>query len=1365
MSNFSIQTRALLYRVLYHPNINILKTNSKETFDRSNPTPILTKWANFQIQKTQPNFKVEDFSKSFENCEAFVYLISEISAVDLTFILSDPNIESRVKQLIQKMPELGYQEFIPSEDDILNGNEEQIVIFLAKLFIWKPNLKTEPNQIISTFQENKTEPKSTIPSRISPIKTTVSNTPTKTISPVKTTISTSPTKSTTISEKKEDDKPGFQYSSRVTDILSRIRGKSGEETKAAFSKLFTKPQETKTENKPIEKHEEPKTEPITNKFTSPIKTKDNSENEQKIFKHESILSKFKSPIKTKDNSENEQKIVKPESILSKFTSPIKTKDNSENEQKIFKHESILNKFKSPIKTKDNSANEQKIVKPEPQKYIINKQTEIEEQKEIIKEDQKVESDSHSEKQISDNDDEAEILDNENDLFQKEIQIQNIKKNYQSQKDISYNKPNQEQKKFQLPKDSNYGISDLNKKKNLGINNDFVKKDKKESQENDTLSRVQKIVQAQLKKESNFNIDGIYNSTEKILKMIQPTPNDEELFKKIEEFEKQEELNSMNIKLEPKMDVFDQFQFEIPQDLDQESIQILNSYSYSFQDLQTKWDPFKNSLNDIFSNFNLIFLRNSEKLRELYHNLPTLKPKKEKSRAETSEFILVNGVFSILKSHKISDIPTPIRSQILKEIMSIPKLLKIEAFFDVYKKLIDLLESKNIIKKEQEDISNAIRSLFIIYCYKKILRNEVIKVVNNLFPNEEIERTKEEIEEAWDKIINVTTEKSIFQKIIKLILETTTFSNPDHKSKELTEHIFNNAYGETTILLMKIQIPEESKKQIQGILEKGISKTETQQSLQYAHEVLADKLSKSSLSFIVITFENFPEKETFGIGELLYPFLSQFGIISSFTNFLIFQQIFTSISAGHLVQKKTSILGSILHKYAKEHAFKYFVSTFSDLITRIVNEKIYIDISGSDENRNSRNLPHLQKCFGEVIELLMNSISQIPNELRYVGYLLKSKIMSRFPDSATSVVCSYFIQNFVAYGIKNPEKFDIIDFPISENAKLGLCNLSTAIKTFSRGSTFPPHKPQFQPLNTTIISKFSYRSRFVNELTKISFSDKEKENFDIPYCELNTMNLQAKISETWTKNFMFLTNIDQAGYIANNMLDIALLYSSILKKDINFSNILGKRQLANTFESLRKYHKKITELNEYFSGFFETLLKFSQNNKQLIESMKQKEIEKQIETEIQLREKREPQLKQKRSSLFWRKNPTLKSTDIVHDNQLELYITLWDQRKSEKPAKECSVGHSLDPRKQSFSSKFIRLIGNLLGVYDEENRPKQTDSPSAILSVKRFVKMEYLHTKKKHCLVLTSPSGFDNFFALDSKEDVENWIKILKNNQI
>eukprot|EP01156_Anaeramoeba_ignava_P020919 Anaeramoba_ignava/c17606_g1_i1.p1 GENE.c17606_g1_i1~~c17606_g1_i1.p1 ORF type:complete len:138 (+),score=33.22 c17606_g1_i1:36-416(+) len=117
-SNLSLEARALLYRVRYHPSAQLF--NSKEDKNLS-PKQVLINWVNFHLTKSL-NRKIENFGSDLHDSICLSYLLKETLQGNANFleVLQLKEIKERANKLIELISQTTYSRFICTPDDIVN---------------------------------------------------------------------------------------------------------------------------------------------------------------------------------------------------------------------------------------------------------------------------------------------------------------------------------------------------------------------------------------------------------------------------------------------------------------------------------------------------------------------------------------------------------------------------------------------------------------------------------------------------------------------------------------------------------------------------------------------------------------------------------------------------------------------------------------------------------------------------------------------------------------------------------------------------------------------------------------------------------------------------------------------------------------------------------------------------------------------------------------------------------------------------------------------------------------------------------------------------------------------------------------------
>ncbi|KAJ5073508.1 ras gtpase-activating protein [Anaeramoeba ignava] len=154
MSNtFESEIQTKLYRVIYNPDIKVLKQDETEDLMRIHPFDLLLRWVNFILSKIGQTSQVKNFTTDFQDCIVLTNIMSELTPnIGFMDVFMQTAIKDRVELFNSLMKKTTYKSELLIPEDIIEGNEEAIIRFVTNLCIWKPCLKT---QLYSNYSNDK----------------------------------------------------------------------------------------------------------------------------------------------------------------------------------------------------------------------------------------------------------------------------------------------------------------------------------------------------------------------------------------------------------------------------------------------------------------------------------------------------------------------------------------------------------------------------------------------------------------------------------------------------------------------------------------------------------------------------------------------------------------------------------------------------------------------------------------------------------------------------------------------------------------------------------------------------------------------------------------------------------------------------------------------------------------------------------------------------------------------------------------------------------------------------------------------------------------------------------------------------------
>ncbi|KAJ6229568.1 ras gtpase-activating protein [Anaeramoeba flamelloides] len=117
----------------------ILKQISQKTNDSISPLKELKEWVNENLKQTKCTKQLENFDTDLHDCTILIYLLQKLCPnLDFLYLLEINDSYEKATAFIELLQLSKYQFTLPQPEEILNGNEFELIIFLARLFLFKP---------------------------------------------------------------------------------------------------------------------------------------------------------------------------------------------------------------------------------------------------------------------------------------------------------------------------------------------------------------------------------------------------------------------------------------------------------------------------------------------------------------------------------------------------------------------------------------------------------------------------------------------------------------------------------------------------------------------------------------------------------------------------------------------------------------------------------------------------------------------------------------------------------------------------------------------------------------------------------------------------------------------------------------------------------------------------------------------------------------------------------------------------------------------------------------------------------------------------------------------------------------------------
>ncbi|KAJ6226825.1 ras gtpase-activating protein [Anaeramoeba flamelloides] len=253
------------------------------------------------------------------------------------------------------------------------------------------------------------------------------------------------------------------------------------------------------------------------------------------------------------------------------------------------------------------------------------------------------------------------------------------------------------------------------------------------------------------------------------------------------------------------------------------------------------------------------------------------------------------------------------------------------------------------------------------------------------------------------------------------------------------------------------------------------------------------INKKEIQLLTLMFEQFISKENINpLCNSFYNFFSRVECIIPFIKAAINQEILRIKDPKYLF-KSTNFSNKLLIKFLKVNGTKYLQKTFKLIIFEICTCGIQFEIDPYiiGESQVKKNLINLQTYFYKLYEIIINSISNMPNWLLYFANLIYSQVKTKFYGKQLYSVGSFIFLRYICPAIVSPQNFQIIDFTPNEEAQRGLILLSSLIQSLSTNTLFNQNRQYMIPFNPLIEQRMKQFNNFLLTISTLIYKNKNK----------------------------------------------------------------------------------------------------------------------------------------------------------------------------------------------------------------------------------------------------------------------------------
>ncbi|KAJ3439253.1 ras gtpase-activating protein [Anaeramoeba flamelloides] len=316
------ETQRSLFRLKFNSNAKVLAVNSEEDVKRLDSVELLRRWVVYQAKKQNPNTEIRNLGENLKDCSVLANLLETLEpGIGFTTVCDSNDLNDRAISFVQILVGSGYKEEIIDPTFITSGDQIEIIKFLTKLFIWKPNFPVETKKTFGTssggysrnIQDilsrvrtggNNNSTPNTVPKTSSSYEDLLKSFRKETSKPLNfnnnnnttssSSISTTTTTTTTLEKETKPEIKTNSYNSN--DPLSQILGKKTDEPKTRSSPLdFLNENSTNTTNTNTNTSTN-----MSNNMNNNINTGTNTTNDDidKLLKGGSTLDDYESLLTT-----------------------------------------------------------------------------------------------------------------------------------------------------------------------------------------------------------------------------------------------------------------------------------------------------------------------------------------------------------------------------------------------------------------------------------------------------------------------------------------------------------------------------------------------------------------------------------------------------------------------------------------------------------------------------------------------------------------------------------------------------------------------------------------------------------------------------------------------------------------------------------------------------------------------------------------------------------------------------------------------------------------------------------------------------------------------------------------------------------
>lgn len=255
----------------------------------------------------------------------------------------------------------------------------------------------------------------------------------------------------------------------------------------------------------------------------------------------------------------------------------------------------------------------------------------------------------------------------------------------------------------------------------------------------------------------------------------------------------------------------------------------------------------------------------------------------------------------------------------------------------------------------------------------------------------------------------------------------------------------------------------------------------------APKVYFDALASPNLALAVAICEACPPNELDEISSLLFRVFESKGNLLSLMKVLIERDVALTSHESELF-RANSIMTRLITTFARTYGYNYVRSCLSPLVLSMGEKPAECSFEldpakGGAVEDIDRNAEHLRLMCQALLDIIYNSIPNLPVLFRALCHHIWEVVEDRFPDSRHSAIGSFIFLRFFCPSIVSPESIDL-DIPAERrDTRRALVLITKVIQNLANNVLFGSKEVHMKLLNQFLSDNIRQVTKFLSDVAQ------------------------------------------------------------------------------------------------------------------------------------------------------------------------------------------------------------------------------------------------------------------------------------------